>query len=60
MLCSIQNKISSPFLSLGYVLKMFLHFGNFQPQVLIKKVHTKKSVHLDEAACNITYEKHYF
>ena len=28
-LCSIQSKISLPFLSLGHVLRIFLNFGLF-------------------------------
>ena len=35
ILCSIQNKSSSPFLSLGYVLRVFLNLGRFQSHVLI-------------------------
>ena len=36
-LCNIQNKSSLPFLSLGYVLSMFLNFGRFSASCSNKK-----------------------
>ena len=36
ILCSIQNKSSSPFLSLGYVLSMFLNLRHFLKKKVIK------------------------
>ena len=38
ILCSIQNKSSSPFLSLEYVLSMFLSFGHLLASRSYKKV----------------------
>ena len=44
VLCSIQNKNSSPFLSLRYVLSLFLNFGHFSASRPDKKmVLTKRS-----------------
>ena len=43
--CAVfQVKSSSSLLSPGYVLSMFVDFGGFQLQVLLKKVFAKKSV----------------
>ena len=48
ILCSIQSKSSSPFLSPGYVFSMFLNFEHFQPRVFKKEVliEKKKSMRL--------------
>ena len=43
-LCSIQNKCSSPFLSIGHALSMFLDFGHFSASRSFKKVFTKNTV----------------
>ena len=41
-----QNKSSSPFLSLGYVLRMFLNFGHFSASRSYKNgSYEEKSVH---------------
>ena len=40
---SVQNKSSSTFLSLGWVINMFLNFRSFQPHVLTKTVLRKKN-----------------
>ena len=42
ILCSIQSKSSSPFLSPGYVFSMFLNFEHSQPHVFKKEVLIEK------------------
>ena len=42
ILFSIQTNVLSPFLSLGYVLRMFLNFGYFSASCSYKKVLTKR------------------
>ena len=42
VLCSIQQKSSWPFLSLEYVVIMFLNFGNFLVSYSYKKIIIKK------------------
>ena len=44
ILCSIPNKVSSPFPQLRYVLSTFLNFGHFSASCSYKKVLIKKSV----------------
>ena len=46
ILFSIQTNVLSPFLSLGYVLRMFLNFWYFSASYSNKTVLTKKKVYI--------------
>ena len=57
ILCSIQSKSSFPFLSLGYVLSMFLNLGYFSVLRLVKWFLLEKIVYLNSATRKVRMKK---